>query len=42
VLFTADAHRDNGKDFIVSGDEKLTAFLELERQLSKNGLGCFY
>ena len=31
VLFTADAHRDNGKRFIVSADEKLTAFLELER-----------
>jgi hypothetical protein len=31
VLFTADAHRDNGKRFIVTSDEKLTAFLELER-----------
>jgi len=31
MLFTADAHRDNGKRFIVSADEKLTAFLELER-----------
>ena len=31
VLFTADAHRDNGKGFIVRADEKLTAFLELER-----------
>jgi hypothetical protein len=31
VLFTADAHCDNGKRFIVSADEKLTAFLELER-----------
>jgi hypothetical protein len=31
VLFTADAHRDNGKRFIVSADEKLTSFLELER-----------
>jgi hypothetical protein len=31
VLFIADAHRDNGKRFIVSADEKLTAFLELER-----------
>jgi len=25
VLFTADAHRDDGKGFIVSADEKLTA-----------------
>jgi len=31
VLFTADAHRDNGKRFIVRADEKLIAFLELER-----------
>ncbi len=31
VLFTAAAHRDNGKRFIVRADEKLTAFLELER-----------
>jgi hypothetical protein len=31
TIFVADAHRDNGKRFIVSADEKLTAFLELER-----------
>ena len=31
VLFTAGEHRDNGKRFIVNADEKLTAFLELER-----------
>jgi hypothetical protein len=31
VLFTADAHRDDGKRFIVTADEQLTAFLELER-----------
>ncbi len=31
LLFTADAHRNNGKRFIVTADEKLTAFLELER-----------
>jgi hypothetical protein len=30
VLFTADAHRDDGKRFVVRADEKLTAFLELE------------
>ena len=30
VRFTADAHRDNGKRFIVTADEKLTAFMELE------------
>ena len=26
----ADAHRDNGKRFVVRADEKLTAFVELE------------
>ena len=30
AFFAADAHRDNGKRFIVSADDKLTAFLELE------------
>ena len=28
----ADAHRDDGKCFIVHADDKLTAFAELERQ----------
>jgi hypothetical protein len=28
-----DAHRDDGKRFIVRADEKLTAFLELERAI---------
>src|SRR5712692_6323849 len=37
VLFTADAHRDNGKRFIVTADEKLTAFLELERVTHDDG-----
>jgi hypothetical protein len=32
----ADAHRDNGKRFVVSADEKLTAFLELGSQLLKD------
>ena len=29
----ADAHRDDGKRYIVRADEKLTAFLELERPI---------
>jgi hypothetical protein len=29
-IFVADAHRDDGKRFVVRADEKLTAFLELE------------
>ena len=30
TIWIADAHRDDGKRFVVHGDEKLTAFLELE------------
>jgi len=30
TIFVADAHRDDGKRFIVRADEKLTAFVELE------------
>jgi hypothetical protein len=30
VIFVADAHRDDGKRYIVRADEMLTAFLELE------------
>jgi hypothetical protein len=33
TIFVADAHRDDGKRFIVHADEKLTAFVELERQV---------
>jgi hypothetical protein len=32
TLFSADAHRDNGKRFVVHVDELLTASLELERR----------
>jgi hypothetical protein len=31
TIWIADAHRDDGKRFVVRADEKLTAFLELER-----------
>jgi hypothetical protein len=30
TIFVADAHRDDGRRFIVHADEKLSAFLELE------------
>jgi hypothetical protein len=30
TIFVADAHRDDGKRFIVRSDEKLTAFVELQ------------
>jgi hypothetical protein len=31
TIFLADARRDDGKRFVVRADEKLTAFLELEK-----------
>ena len=30
TIWIAEVHRDDGKSFVVRGDEKLTAFLELE------------
>ena len=30
TLWIADAHRDDGKRFVVRADEKLTVFVELE------------
>jgi len=30
TIWIADAHRSDGKRFVVRADEKLTAFLELE------------
>ena len=31
TFWIVDAHRDNGKRFVVRSDEILTAFLEMER-----------
>jgi hypothetical protein len=31
IIFVVDAHRDDGKRFVVRADEILAAFLELER-----------
>jgi hypothetical protein len=31
TIWIVDAHRDDGKRFVVQADEKLTEFLELER-----------
>jgi hypothetical protein len=31
TIWIADAHRDDGKRFVVRSEEKLTAFLELQR-----------
>ena len=30
MMWIVDAHRDDGKRYVVRADEKLTAFLELE------------
>jgi hypothetical protein len=32
TIWNADAHRGDGRRFIVHAEEKLTAFVELERQ----------
>jgi hypothetical protein len=32
TMFVADAHRDDGKRFVVRADEKLTAFWNLNRR----------
>jgi hypothetical protein len=33
TIWIVDAHRDDGKRFVVHADDKLTAFLELERAI---------
>jgi len=38
TIWIADAHRDNGKRFVVRAEEKLTAFVELESQLAVKGM----
>ncbi len=35
TLFCVDAHRADGKHYVVRSDELLTAFLELETQVRK-------
>jgi hypothetical protein len=35
TIWIADGHRDHGKRFIVRAEEKLTAFLELERAIDE-------
>jgi len=36
TIWIADAHRSDGKRFVLRADEKLTAFLELESAIQ----GC--
>jgi hypothetical protein len=38
TIWIADAHRGDGKRFVVHADEKLSAFLELESQLALKGM----
>jgi len=35
TIFVAEAHRDDGKRFVVHADETLTAFIGLESAISK-------
>jgi hypothetical protein len=37
TIFVADAHRDDGKRFVVHADEKLRAFLDLEAAIRDHG-----
>jgi hypothetical protein len=37
TIFVADAHRDDGKRFVVRADEKLTAFVELKSEICACG-----
>jgi hypothetical protein len=37
TIWITDAHRDDGKRFVVRADEKLTAFLELESTIRTCG-----
>jgi hypothetical protein len=39
TIWIADAHRDDGKRFIVRADEKLTGFLELESAIRCRAFG---
>jgi hypothetical protein len=39
TIWIADAHRGDGKRFVVRADEKLTAFLELESAIRQAGGG---
>jgi hypothetical protein len=38
TIWIADAHRGDGKRFVVHADEKLSAFLELERAIRSFGV----
>ena len=37
TIWIADAHRDNGKRFVVHAEEKLDGFVELESAIASHG-----
>ena len=37
IIFVADAHRSDGKRFVVRGDEKLTTFIGLGSATQRRG-----
>ena len=40
TIWIMDAHRDDGKRFVVRADEKLTAFVELEAAIGNGVNAC--
>ena len=42
TIWIADAHRDDGKRFVVRADEKLTAFLELQSAIRAASVGLSF
>jgi hypothetical protein len=36
TIWIADAHRDDGKRFVMRADEKLSAFIELESAINQS------
>jgi hypothetical protein len=40
TIFVADAHRSDGKRYVVRADEKLTAFTELKSAIRDCSLFC--
>ena len=38
TIWITDAHRDDGKRFVVRADEKLTAFLEPNRRFTRQNV----
>src|SRR6266700_5949008 len=42
TIFVADAHRDDGKRFIVRADEKLSVFVELQVAIRDRGFSLTY